>query len=477
MSFAHAEVKTATKTPEKRASTVYRMRKEAFRGTNSPVDRIMQIQEAVGNQAVQELLKSRFIRAKLKISMPNDVYEQEADRVADAIMHLPELKLQQEKEREAEVYLQPFPTKVTSLIQKQYEKENDILQEKTSFNTRPEATNEQENRIQAVRESGQPLSREDQNLYESFFNGDLSAVRVHTDSNAAQLARELDAMAFTIGQDVVFGDGNYSPETSEGRRLLAHELTHVIQQGGDKIQSKSVTKHTGKSILQLQRRRTLRQSKTVPDLDDATVKELEIKWLTAKGATTRQEIIDTIVSDRKKKGVDFTIMDGEKPKYVNAFPKEVLEQGGSPEADGFTVQPKKEGEKPQVLIGPKAFRTLMTGLVESQRSEMFANVLVHLYSSMMHEYQHAVQWKKPKQREAIGKPGREVEAFFWEIENSEKTGLSKQWDEFKSVWDEATEWWQKFNRSPEWGKLGEPEKRRYEDRHKRVSEIAKEILK
>jgi hypothetical protein len=87
MSFAHAEVKTATKTPEKRASTVYRMRKEAFRGTNSPVDRIMQIQEAVGNQAVQELLKSRFIRAKLKISMPNDVYEQEADRVADAIMH------------------------------------------------------------------------------------------------------------------------------------------------------------------------------------------------------------------------------------------------------------------------------------------------------------------------------------------------------------------------------------------------------
>jgi hypothetical protein len=62
------------------------------------------------------------------------------------------------------------------------------------------------------------------------FGTDFSAVRVHTDSNAQSLARSVNAQAFTVGNDVVFGAGQYAPESDSGKRLLAHELTHVIQQ-------------------------------------------------------------------------------------------------------------------------------------------------------------------------------------------------------------------------------------------------------
>jgi hypothetical protein len=64
------------------------------------------------------------------------------------------------------------------------------------------------------------------------FGHDFSGVRVHTDSDAADAARSVNARAFTVGHDVVFGAGQYRPETQDGRRLLAHELTHVVQQSG-----------------------------------------------------------------------------------------------------------------------------------------------------------------------------------------------------------------------------------------------------
>src|SRR5439155_9665361 len=64
------------------------------------------------------------------------------------------------------------------------------------------------------------------------FGRDFSTVRVHTDSRAAASARAVDALAYTVGNDVVFGGGRFAPSTGAGRQLLAHELTHVMQQGG-----------------------------------------------------------------------------------------------------------------------------------------------------------------------------------------------------------------------------------------------------
>jgi hypothetical protein len=77
---------------------------------------------------------------------------------------------------------------------------------------------------------GQPLDATSRAFFESRFGHDFSRVRVHHDDEAARSAEELDALAYTTGQDVFFAPNQYHPHTSEGKRLLAHELVHVVQQ-------------------------------------------------------------------------------------------------------------------------------------------------------------------------------------------------------------------------------------------------------
>jgi len=84
---------------------------------------------------------------------------------------------------------------------------------------------------EVLRSPGQPLDAETRAFMEPRFGHDFSGVRVHTDAKAVESARTVDALAYTVGHDVVFGAGQYAPGTSAGRRLLAHELVHTIQQG------------------------------------------------------------------------------------------------------------------------------------------------------------------------------------------------------------------------------------------------------
>src|SRR5947209_19412146 len=77
---------------------------------------------------------------------------------------------------------------------------------------------------------GQPLDTTTRAFMEPRFGHDFSGVRVHTDAKAAESARAVNALAYTVGRDVVFGAGQYSSTTHDGRKLMAHELTHVIQQ-------------------------------------------------------------------------------------------------------------------------------------------------------------------------------------------------------------------------------------------------------
>src|SRR5262249_8871593 len=79
---------------------------------------------------------------------------------------------------------------------------------------------------------GHPLDSSTRVFFEHRFGHDLSLVRVHTDARAAESARMVDALAYTVGHNIVFGGGQYAPETPMGQRLVAHELTHVIQQTG-----------------------------------------------------------------------------------------------------------------------------------------------------------------------------------------------------------------------------------------------------
>lgn len=83
-----------------------------------------------------------------------------------------------------------------------------------------------------MRQSGQPLSADVRTSLEPHFGAKLGGVRVHTDSGAAQSAHAIGARAFTLGRNIVFNNGEFQPHSQTGRRLLAHELTHVRQQGG-----------------------------------------------------------------------------------------------------------------------------------------------------------------------------------------------------------------------------------------------------
>jgi len=83
---------------------------------------------------------------------------------------------------------------------------------------------------QVLRGAGQPLERSTRDSVEQRFGWDFGRIRIHADSRAAESARSVGASAYTVGQNIVFGSGQYSPGTLSGQRLLAHELTHVLQQ-------------------------------------------------------------------------------------------------------------------------------------------------------------------------------------------------------------------------------------------------------
>lgn len=101
-----------------------------------------------------------------------------------------------------------------------------------------EVAPEVEGAIQQARGGGQALDSGTRAQMESSFGADFSGVRVHADAQADTLNREMNARAFTSGQDVFFRQGAYNPDSSGGRELLAHELTHVVQQNGDEVRRK-----------------------------------------------------------------------------------------------------------------------------------------------------------------------------------------------------------------------------------------------
>ncbi len=98
--------------------------------------------------------------------------------------------------------------------------------------------------IKSIKGGGQPLPASEQRFFGSRFGADFSGVRVHTGIKAAELADNIRAKAFTTGNDIFFNQGQYSPESYEDRKLLAHELSHTIQQ--NEVQAKSMVQRKSK---------------------------------------------------------------------------------------------------------------------------------------------------------------------------------------------------------------------------------------
>ncbi|OEU71723.1 MAG: hypothetical protein BA863_01330, partial [Desulfovibrio sp. S3730MH75] len=218
-------------------------------------DRILFLQRTAGNQAVSRLMRSGALQAKLRMGQPGDFYEQEADRVANQVMAMPDSRLQrQPKAEEEEETLQAKPLAESIIPFVQSEAVQEEVQGKLLQRDANEEEEEKENMAQAkgdggpsiasssvesginsIRGGGSPLPESTRAFFEGRFSAGFNGVRVHAGSNAAHLARSINAKAFTIGRDVVFGSGQYSPETLGGKKLLAHELTHVLQTSGESV--------------------------------------------------------------------------------------------------------------------------------------------------------------------------------------------------------------------------------------------------
>jgi hypothetical protein len=195
------------------------------------------------------------LQAKLKIGKPGDKYEQEADAVADRVMRdsdqikmqpiekeeemlQPKLRMQPMEEEEEmmqpKIQMQPEEEEEELLqpkIQMQ-EEEEELLQPKLSRNNSTHSvSNNFEQKLNSGGSSGSSMDAQTQSFMSNRFGTDFSHIRIFNDSTAAQLNRHINARAFTTGNNIYFNKGNYNPNSSSGRHLLAHELTHTIQQG------------------------------------------------------------------------------------------------------------------------------------------------------------------------------------------------------------------------------------------------------
>jgi hypothetical protein len=202
---------------------------------------LLGLQQTHGNRYVQRVVAG--IQAKLAVGQPVDIYEQEADRVAGAVMRMPDPRVQKQPEEEEEELLQakPLVEQITPLVQRQVQveqKEEEWLHAKDFLGQTPEVALDLEARINTSRSGGQPLPASTCAFFEPRFGYDFSHVRVHTDAEADMLNRALNARAFTTGPDIFFQPGAYTPGSSSGWELLAHELTHVVQQTGEGLQRK-----------------------------------------------------------------------------------------------------------------------------------------------------------------------------------------------------------------------------------------------
>ena len=206
-------------------------------------------------QGEKKLLPNLF-QPKLTVGAPDDPYEKEADAVADKVMRMPEQNFVQRKctacekegkiqrkveedelsvqaklinghsfiqrkctecEKEEKIHLKPLAESITPFIQAKSDGESSASESLSSS-------------IQNSRGNGSSLDSNTQSFMESRFGADFNSVKIHTGGESVQMNRELNAQAFTVGSDVYFNEGKYEPHSSEGKQLLAHELTHVVQQ-------------------------------------------------------------------------------------------------------------------------------------------------------------------------------------------------------------------------------------------------------
>ena len=196
------------------------------------------------------LQKKPYIQTKLSVSAPGDSHEQEADRVADEVVSRSAANSASSSNSVSPGTSQPektldnpqsLQTKISRVSDESIAKMDDAdesLPDSSASETESSATEsengvsaEVEQQIESLKGNGTQLPEDVRTEMESQFSQDFSSVCIHNDAAADALCKQLSARAFTVGSDIFFASGEYAPNTQEGKRLLAHELTHVVQQG------------------------------------------------------------------------------------------------------------------------------------------------------------------------------------------------------------------------------------------------------
>jgi len=204
--------------------------------------------------------KPLFFQPKLTVNQPNDIYEQEADAMADRVMrqndqsdnslffkpaprqviqpkcsaceakeepHVEEDEAKEETAPESKQPIADLPIQ-RKCAHCEEEEENKKIDRKETSDNSPVVTTGVEQTIQS---SGQQLDGQTRGFMENRFGHDFGDVQIHNDSQAHQSSKDINALAYTHQNHIAFGAGQYQPDTDTGKRLLAHELTHVLQQG------------------------------------------------------------------------------------------------------------------------------------------------------------------------------------------------------------------------------------------------------
>jgi len=256
--FAPPIAKAQAKTSASSTSSPARQRSasQAHRLGHGPAEQALTFHRAIGNQGMLRLLAAQRaasltetpnmpfypparmggsappspvptprlpgpIQAKLNVGAVDDPLEHEADRIADQVMHMPAPGL--------------APTAVSPQISRKCaacEEEEEKLQKKEAGTAEASLSEAPASVHEALRSPGQPLDGATRSYFEPRFGRDFSSVRVHSGPAAAQSARDVNAHAYTVGHNIAFDSGRFAPGSQEGRRLIAHELSHVLQQSG-----------------------------------------------------------------------------------------------------------------------------------------------------------------------------------------------------------------------------------------------------
>ncbi|AFZ55797.1 DUF4157 domain-containing protein [Anabaena cylindrica FACHB-243] len=216
------------------------------------------------------------VQTKLAVNQVGDKYEQEADRVAAQVV----------KQINYPVSSSSANPEIAA-IQSQK-----LMRKSASHGTQRIVQPDVETSIQKVRGKGQSLPENLQEPLEQAFKADFRQVRIHTDSPANHLNQSLQAKAFTTGKDIFFRQGEYQPSSQQGQELIAHELTHVVQQNNGLVQRQGL----------IQKKTTEDKSKVISERN-GTTKTTEREQKATKGIETEIEKINKASPEQIEKAV------------------------------------------------------------------------------------------------------------------------------------------------------------------------------